>query len=254
MDKRLPLLSSLFGVILLAGSLAYWILQLYQPPQRPIAAVPHTGMPEPGIDAAATLFGGQVATASVTSYQLTGIVAAGRDSVAIIVAEGSPPKALKVGKELVPGITLAEVHPRYVMLSDGGVMKRLDLAADTKAAAPMGGPAVQGSVNTTMPATLPPGATVPEPPMSPGAVAQPQPQPQVPPAGPVSQSSTFPDPGNPGQVSGPPEEPAPATPNVAVPNNANNANNPNNPAPAPVQMAPPTRSTGSPVGGLAPTR
>jgi general secretion pathway protein C len=250
MDKRLPLLSSLFGVILLAGSLAYWILQLYQPPQRPIAAVPHTGMPEPGIDAAATLFGGQVATASATNYQLTGIVAAGRDSVAIIVAEGSPPKALKVGKEVVPGITLAEVHPRYVMLSDGGVMKRLDLAADTKPAAPMGGPAIQGSVNATMPATLPPGATVPEPPMSPGAVVQPQ----VPPAGPVSQSSTFPDAGNPGQVSGPPEEPAPATPNIAVPNNANNQNNQNNPAPAPVQMAPPTRSTGSPVGGQAPTR
>jgi general secretion pathway protein C len=249
MDKRLPLLTSLFGVILLAGSLAYWILQLYQPPQRPIAAVPHTGMPEPGIDAAATLFGGQVATASATNYQLTGIVAAGRDSVAIIVAEGSPPKALKVGKELTPGITLAEVHPRYVMLSDGGVMKRLDLAPDSKAAAPMGGPAVQGaSVNSVMPATLPPGAPVPEPPMSPGAVVQPQ---QVPPAGPVSQSSTFPDPGNPGQVSGPPEEPAPATPNIAVPNNANN---PNNPAPAPVQMAPPTRSTGSPVSGQAPTR
>jgi general secretion pathway protein C len=257
MDKRLPLLSSLFGVILLAGSLAYWILQLYQPPQRPLAAVSHASMPEPGIDAAATLFGGQVVTASATNYQLTGIVAAGRDSVAIIVAEGSPPKALKVGKELVPGITLAEVHPRYVMLSDGGVMKRLDLATDTKAAAPMGGPAVQGSAaNAAMPGSIPAGAPVPEPPMSPGAVAQPQ----VPPAGPVSQSSTFPDPGNPGQVSGPPEEPAPATPNIAVPNNANNpnnpgnTNNPNNPAPAPVQMAPPTRSTGSPVGGLAPTR
>jgi general secretion pathway protein C len=162
-----------------------------------------------------------------------------------------------VGKELVPGITLAEVHPRYVMLSDGGVMKRLDLAPDTKGAAPMGvpgGPGVQGSVNATMPATLPPGAPVPEPPMSPGAVVQPQ---QVPPAGPVSQSSTFPDQGNPGQVSGPPEEPAPATPNIAVPNTANNPNNPNkarNPAPGQVQMAPPTRSTGSPVSGPAPTR
>lgn len=253
MDKRLPLLTSLFGVILLAGSLAYWILQLYQPPQRPIAAVPHTSMPEPSIDAAATLFGGQVATASATNYQLTGIVAAGSDSAAIIVAEGSPPKALKVGKEVAPGITLAEVHPRYVMLSDGGVMKRLDLAADSKAAAPMGGPAVQGSVNTAMPATLAPGAAVPEPPMSPGAVAQPQ----VPPAGPVSQSSTFPDQGNPGQVSGPPEEPAPANPNSAPPNNANNQNNPNNannPAPGQVQMAPPTRAVGSPVGGTAPTR
>src|SRR5205085_9416493 len=161
MNKRLPLILSLLGVILLAASLAYWILQLYQPPQRPLAAAPHTAMADPPIDAAATLFGGQVVTASATSYQLTGIVSAGRESVAIIVAEGSPPKALRVGRELVPGITLAEVHPRYVMLSDGGVMKRLDLAADTKSAAPMAGPGPQGGA-AAMPPNLAPGAAVPE--------------------------------------------------------------------------------------------
>ena len=230
MDKRLPLLLSLFGVILLAGSLAYWILQLYQPPQRPIAAVPRTSMPEPSIDAAATLFGGQVATASAANYQLTGIVSAGRESVAIIVAEGSPPKALRVGKELVPGITLAEVHPRYVMLSDGGVMKRLDLAADNKAAAPMGGSGNPAANN--MPTNLPPGAAVPEPPMSPGAVPQ--------------QNQELVAPGDAGQ-----QEPPPANPNSAPPS----LNNPNanNPAPAPVQMPPPTRPTGSPVGGQPPS-
>jgi len=227
MNKRLPLLLSLLGVILLAASLAYWILQLYQPPQRPIAAVPHTSMPDPSIDAAATLFGGQIATASATSYQLTGIVSAGRESVAIIVAEGSPPKAVRMGKELVPGITLAEVHPRYVMLSDGGVMKRLDLAADSKPAAAMGG--AGGAVNPAgaMPATLAPGATVPEPPMSPGAVSQQQ-----------QQNQEYAAPGDVGQH----DEPPPANPNSA-PANQNNPNNQNanNPAPAPVQMPPPTR-------------
>jgi general secretion pathway protein C len=242
MNKRLPLLLSLLGVILLAASLAYWILQLYQPPQRPLAAVPHGAMPDPPIDAAATLFGGQVATASAASYQLTGIVAAGRESVAIIVAEGSPPKALRVGKELVPGITLAEVHPRYVMLSDGGVMKRLDLAADTKPAAAMG---AQGSpAAAAMPANLAPGAAVPEPPMSPGAVPQ----------------QPVPEPGNPVQVNGAPEEAPPATPNIAVPNNPTMPNNPgnpgnaNNPAPVPPQMPPPTRAPGSPVGQNPSTR
>jgi general secretion pathway protein C len=242
MNKRLPILLSLLGVILLAASLAYWILQLYQPPQRPIAAVPHSSMPDPSIDAAATLFGGQVVTASAASYQLTGIVSAGRESVAIIVAEGSPPKALVVGKELVPGITLAEVHPRYVMLSDGGVMKRLELAADTKPAAAMGGPgAAENSAAAAMPANLPPGAPVPEPPMSPGAIPQQPPQNQ--------------EPASPGDVGQ--REAPPATPNIAVPNNpnANNPNNPNanNPAPAPVQMPPPTRPAGSPVGGQPPS-
>lgn len=191
MNKRLPLLLSLLGMILLAASLAYWILQLYQPPQRPLAAAPLAKAPEPALDAAATLFGGQVAVASATNYQLTGVVSAGRDSVAILVADNAPAKALKLGKELSPGITLAEVHPRYVMLSDGGVMKRVDLAADNKAAAPMGGPGMPGVQQGGMggqnqpqpvqqPAITPAGTPAPnqnvEPPMAPGAVPQQRPQ------------------------------------------------------------------------------
>jgi general secretion pathway protein C len=206
MNKRLPFLLSLIGVILLAASLAYWILQLYQPPQRPIAAVPASTVPDPSIDAAATLFGGQVAVASAANYQLTGIVSAGRESVAILVADNAPPKALVVGKEISPGVKLAEVHPRYVMLSDGGVLKRVDLAPDAKAAAPMGGALTgvpgqaenvqQGALapaprpvppqqqattpaGTPAPQAAPNANFVPEPPMSPGAVSQQPPQ-QVP--------------------------------------------------------------------------
>lgn len=237
MNKRLPLLLSLLGVILLAASLAYWILQLYQPPQRPLAAVPQAAMPDPAIDAAATLFGGQVAVASATNYQLTGVVADGSSSVAIIVAEGSPPKALRVGKELAPGVTLAEVHPRYVMLSDGGVMKRVDLATDAKPAAPMGGPGgapgVPGAPGgtpqqtpqqnfpqpqqiTTAPAAQPVQA-VPEPPMAPGAV-----QPQA----------GFANPGDVGTHDNPP----PPNPN------------PINPAPNAQQMQPQTRGGDNPAG------
>lgn len=239
MNKRVPLLLSLLGVIVLAASIAYWILQLYQPPQRPIAAVPVAQMPDPAIDAAGTLFGGQIAVASATNYQLTGVVADGNNSVAIIVAEGSPPKALRVGKELSPGVTLAEVHPRYVMLSDGGGMKRIDLATDGKAAAPMGAPA--GNPNTApndvnagapiMPAPVAPaGNAVAEPPMAPGAVQQQMPNP------------------NPNEAAPPANPNAQANPNAA-PANPNNAGavNPVNGAPAPVQMPPPTRAVGSPV-------
>ena len=204
MNKRLPLLLSLIAMVLLAASLAYWILQLYQPPQRPLAAVPRATMPDPPIDAAATLFGGQLAVARATNYQLTGVISSGRDSVAILVAEGSPPKALKVGREISPGVKLVEVYPRYVMLSDGGAMKRVDLAQDTKPAAAMGGvpanvpPAnaspqngpLVGQPGSTLPVTPPPlqeqaatpavppspdQNTTPEPPMSPGAVQQPAP-------------------------------------------------------------------------------
>jgi general secretion pathway protein C len=233
MNKRLPLLLSLLGVILLAASLAYWIMQLYHPAQRPLAAVPQTTMPDPSIDAAATLFGGQVAVASATNYQLTGVVADGRDSVAIIVADGSPAKALKVGRELAPGITLAEVHPRYVMLSDGGVMKRVDLATDAKAAAPMGGPAgvlgapppiaqpnfPQPQPITTAPA-MPPtqvNAGAPDPTLAPGSV-------------PAQPTMT-----NPGEM-GARDNPPPANPN------------PINPPPAHMPMPPQTRTTDNPAG------
>jgi general secretion pathway protein C len=213
MNKRLPLLLSLLGVILLAASLAYWVLQLYQPPQRPLAAAPVAAAPDPAIDAAVTLFGGQVAVATATNYQLTGIVSAGRDSVAILVADNAPPKALKLGKELSPGISLAEVHPRYVMLSDSGVMKRVDLVTDGKAAASMsapGGPPQGGAQQQATPQPMTPSGTpMPvnpnqtqgaEPPMAPGAVQQaPQQQPQAQQQQqqqPQPQQSQFTPPGN----------------------------------------------------------
>jgi general secretion pathway protein C len=92
--KRLPILLSLLALVLLSASIAYWVLQLYQPSQRPLAAAPVAVAPPPPIDAAATLFGGQQAVAAASNYQLTGVVSAGRESVAIIVADNGTPMAL----------------------------------------------------------------------------------------------------------------------------------------------------------------
>lgn len=130
MNKRLPLLLSLLALILLAASIAYWVLQLYKPEQRPLAAAPVATQPPPSPEAAATLFGGQP-TAVISNFQLTGVVAAGADSAVILVADGQPARAVRIGREIAPGVTVAEVHRRYVMLSDGGVMKRVELAPDT---------------------------------------------------------------------------------------------------------------------------
>ena len=137
--KRLPLLLSFFALVALTASVTYWVMQSMQGPLRDQAAVPAAAPPPPPIDAAATLFGGQASTAVASNYQLTGVVAAGRNSAAIIVTDGTP-KAIKLGKEVVAGVTVQEVHPRYVMLSDGGVLKRIELALDTRPAA--GGAAV----------------------------------------------------------------------------------------------------------------
>jgi general secretion pathway protein C len=166
--KRLPLLMSLLALIALSASIAYWVLQLYKPAQRPLAPAPMAALPDPSPDAAATLFGGQAVAVVATTYQLTGVVYAGNESVAILQAEGQPSQALPMGKEIAPGVKITEVHPRYVMLSEGGILKRIELATDAKANA---------SVNI-----LPPGGMAPPQTASPAPTpAPPQPQPpQVP--------------------------------------------------------------------------
>ena len=178
MNKRLPILISLLALIVLAASIAYWVLQLYQPEQRPLAAAPVASQPEPSQDAAATLFGGQPLAAAISNFQLTGVVAAGSaNSAAIIVADGAPPVAVRIGREIAPGVVVSEVHQRYVMLTDGGVLKRVDLATDSganggaNAAAPMAAPA---------PMALPPGM---EQQTAPGVVTAPPAMQSVPPAG-----------------------------------------------------------------------
>jgi general secretion pathway protein C len=116
----------------LSASLAYWALQLFKAPPRPIAAVALQAAPGPNLEAAASLFGGQSVTVAVSNYQLRGVVAAanGRGSAAILAVDGKPAQALPVGKEIEPGVTVQEIHPRYVLLSEGGVSKRVELAAD----------------------------------------------------------------------------------------------------------------------------
>lgn len=130
--KRLPLICSVAAVAVLSASLAYWGMQLFKPKQRPIAAVPVVQLPEANMDAARGLFGGNTAVAVASNYQLRGVVAdtRGHGSVAIISADGQPAKAYPVGKELSPGVSVKEVQPRFVILLEGGVQKRIDLSSD----------------------------------------------------------------------------------------------------------------------------
>ncbi|SHH39856.1 type II secretion system protein N [Massilia sp. CF038] len=217
--KRLPLMLSLLAVIALSASVAYWVLELYKPPQRPLAAISEAALPEPSPDAAATLFGGQALAVVASNYQLTGVVAAGAEGVAILVADGQPPKALKVGHEFSSGVVLQEVHPKYVMLSEGGILKRIDLATDDKAgtslalAAPMGStpmpppqpqPAPPPAQNSMTGGDSPPPQQIPNPMQVPdmsGSVPVPPPQPGQP---------TEPQPGQQGQPQGVPPPPPPA--------------------------------------------
>lgn len=246
--KRLPIVLTLVALIVLAASVAYWILQFYKPPQRPLAAAPVAALPDPGMDAAATLFGGQAVAEVAANYTLSGVIADGAQSVAIISANGAPAKALVVGKELTPGVSVTEVHPRYVMLSDGGVMKRIDLAPDTKAASPMGGPGT--------PPASPAAGAVPEPPMDAGIQAGhgdvgAHEQPAAPSAtnpplnmGPVPQAAR---PATPAPVAAPVAPAAPVNPP------GSSVTPVGTPSPPPVQMPQPVRSPNAQPVTQAPT-
>lgn len=148
--KRLPLIATFLLFLLLCASLAWWGLQLFKPAPRQVAAPPLTLTSQVSPEAGAALFGGAGQRAAVAAnYQLQGVILSGTpsESVAIISAGGNPPKAFLVDKEIEPGISLQEVHRGYVLLSDGGVSRRLELPArevgqlGSAQSAPVGNPA-----------------------------------------------------------------------------------------------------------------
>jgi general secretion pathway protein C len=168
--KRLPLAGSVLAVVLLSASLAYWGLQLFKPPQRAIAAPPPPPPVALNLDAAKGLFGGQISVAAASNYQLKGVVASqGSGSAAILAVDNKPALALGIGKEVVPGVTVKEVHPRYVLLSEGGAIKRIDLPSDagaTSAPGPAGGQPYQSMQPGQQGPQAPPPAPAMQPPPS----------------------------------------------------------------------------------------
>ena len=171
--KRLPVLVSFVLFIALCASAAYWGLQLFKPQARPMAAPPAPPMAEPSLDLAAGLFGGRKAPVAVASnYALKGVVVAHdpNESVAILAADGKAAQALGIGQEVVRGVTVKEVHSGYVLLSEGGAVKRVPLPENVP-------PQVGGLANRTLvPGTLPtpqfPGAGMGSQPLPSGIVPQ----------------------------------------------------------------------------------
>ncbi|MBC7499019.1 MAG: hypothetical protein H7315_00695 [Herminiimonas sp.] len=184
--KRWVLLSSFVLFIALCGSVAFWALQLFKPQVREVAAPPQTAAANINLDAASALFGGRPAAVAVASnYQLKGVVVSGRasESVAILSADGKPAQAVRVDREVMPGVTVREVHAQYVLLNEGGVTKRVELQEGIK---PQMGRADFGYVPLQAPPPMMPQTAPMVPPtvvnLQPQQVQQPQvPLPQIPP-------------------------------------------------------------------------
>jgi general secretion pathway protein C len=133
--KRWPLIASFVLFIALCASAAYWAMQLFKPPLRAVSAPPRTALPAPKLDAAAGLFGGRLNAVVASNFQLKGVVVASNpaESVAILAANGKPAQAIRANAEVAPGVTVKEINRRYVLLSEGGVIKRVELPVDAKA-------------------------------------------------------------------------------------------------------------------------
>jgi general secretion pathway protein C len=179
--KRLPVVGSVLALALLSVSAAYWGLQLFKPPQRAIAAPPPPPPVAINIEAAKGLFGGQITVAAVSNYQLKGVVASGGSgSAAILAVDNKPSMAYGVGREVVSGVTVKEVHPKYVLLSEGGAIKRIDLPNDASASSAgimsmAGNPGNLGNPGSSGSPMLPPVQTPPpvQPPVQPNSGNQP---------------------------------------------------------------------------------
>lgn len=148
--KRLPVLLSFLFFVALCVSLTYWALQWLQPPSRSIAIPVTAAIEENRLDSAAELFGGRAAPAAVlANVQLKGVVVADTpsESVAIISVDNAPARAIGIATEFQPGMTIREVHDRYVLITDSGATKRIDL--------PLAPTAGQQPVSVTFPMTQP---------------------------------------------------------------------------------------------------
>ncbi len=144
--KRWPLVATFILFIAVCISVAYWAMQLFKPLLRPVAAPPKAVQSAPRLDAAAVLFGGRSAIAAISNFQLKGVVVASNaaESVAILATGGKPAQAVKTNSEVIPGVKVKEVHPRYVLLLEGGAVKRVELPEEVKGRARV-------NVSTTLP-------------------------------------------------------------------------------------------------------
>jgi general secretion pathway protein C len=132
--KRWSVITSFLLFIALCVSAAYWGMQMFNPPQRAVAAPPQSAPAGPDLNAAASLLGGHSNAVVASNFQLKGVVVASNpaESVAILAAEGKPAQAIRINSDVLPGVTVKEVNKHYVLLSDHGVIKRVALPEKTQ--------------------------------------------------------------------------------------------------------------------------
>ncbi len=118
-------------VLVLAFQLAYWTWAFLSPPKVAATAPSRADV---DLAAIARMFGAAPpagSAASTSGLRLKGVVAPtpGVAASAIFSTGSGRDIAVYVGREVQPGVKLAEVHRDHVMVSRGGAGERIDLEA-----------------------------------------------------------------------------------------------------------------------------
>lgn len=149
LNQRLPAVLNIAALLLLTGSMAHWTWQLVP---LPTIAVPQGAVRAQDAGASydlqalldAQLFGKvaptAVAPASTTvaaiptsslDLTLTGVVAAGSESLALIRVNNEPETPFAIGEQVARGVTLKEVYSDRAIILRGGAVEALLLEEHT---------------------------------------------------------------------------------------------------------------------------
>lgn len=128
MNKLATTLIHVAMLALVCAIAAYWGVRIFTP--QPTAAPPPLAAPpprEPDPVQAARMFGliEHAAARVVSNIQVAGLFAAGKDSSAVLVVDGKPPRAYVIGQDVVPGTRLIEVNPDMAVLEAAGGRQEL---------------------------------------------------------------------------------------------------------------------------------
>ncbi|MEE9598792.1 MAG: type II secretion system protein N [Acidiferrobacterales bacterium] len=141
--KWFPVVLNMAAVLLLAYSMAQWTWRIFTPPKTPVvadaSALAQTKTATLGIQdlLAGHLFGKTASKVAPTAAPiedipesslnmiLTGVVAAGDDSLALIKVNDEPETPFAIGEELTRGVTLQAVYPDRAIIERRGVTEAL---------------------------------------------------------------------------------------------------------------------------------
>ena len=139
MARTAPTLLVAALVLVLAWQLAHWTWVFVAPPAARLVPAPSR---EADLGLVARLFGaeapaGQAPVAASGALRLKGVVAPtpGVAASAIFSTGGARDVSVYIGREVQPGVKLAEVHPDHVIVRRAGVDERIDLEVRRSTAA-----------------------------------------------------------------------------------------------------------------------